>query len=205
MADPQIEIITNFAHRPRRPLSKAAGASRHAGRFLIPIPQTCRSIPKPCRASQPEEWTMTRRMALQGHHVHGGAACLLPDRSTYRFLSRKADPPSEGPHPGPSTTRLAPGLRFRCAGRRDRGYRSPLARGYGPAHIAIAGESAGGGLALLRRPRMLRDKRRIARARLAGALALNPRLEMTGATMTSRAAVDRSSRSPTSSKPLPGC
>lgn len=189
MADPQIEIVrTLLASRPR-PAGLAERRERLdalGSRYSVAADVKIESVQAD---GVPAEWTTTpdadpKRVIL---FLHGGAyiaGSILSHRHMVAQIGREARARTLA-----LDYRLAPEHPFPAAlDDAISGYRFLLSRGYEPAHIALAGESAGGGLALA----TLLSLRDMGLALPACTWCSSPwiDLEMTGDTMTTKAAVD---------------
>jgi acetyl esterase/lipase len=189
MADPQIEIIRSLLASRPRPAALAERRERldaFGTRYTVPADV---QIDSEVANGVAAEWTITpeadpTRVVM---FLHGGAyisGSLVSHRHLVAQVGREARARTLA-----LDYRLAPEHPFPAA-LEDAvaGYRFLLSRGYEPAHIALAGESAGGGLALA----ALVSLRDMGVALPACIWCSSPwtDLEMSGQTMTTKASVD---------------
>ncbi|CAB3749179.1 alpha/beta hydrolase [Paraburkholderia humisilvae] len=189
MANPQIDAIREWLASKPRPTALAERRARMltlVDRYTI-APDV--RIEATDADGVPAEWTLTpvadpKRVVL---FLHGGAY-IAGGIATHRHMVAQIGRVARA-RTLALDYRLAPEHPFPAA-LEDAltGYRYLLSRGYAPAHIAIAGESAGGGLALA----MLVSLRQIGVDLPACAWLSSPwtDLDMTGASMESKADVD---------------
>jgi monoterpene epsilon-lactone hydrolase len=189
MANPEIEAVREMlTSQPRPPglTERRARLLALAGRYTIPPDVQIQPIDA---GGVPAEWTLTpeadpKRVVL---FLHGGAY-ISGSIATHRHLVAQIGRVARA-RTFALDYRLAPEHPFPAA-LEDAltGYRFLLSEGYVPEHIALAGESAGGGLVLA----MLVSLRQIGLALPACAWLSSPwtDLEMTGASMESKADVD---------------
>jgi len=189
MADAQIDVIRNLlASRPRPAALSERRERLNALGAQYPVPSDVQCEPVTANGV-PAEWTIAAdadptRIVM---FLHGGAyisGSLVSHRHMVAQIGRVARARTFA-----VDYRLAPEHPFPAAlNDAIAGYRFLLSNGYEAAHIAIAGESAGGGLALATAV-SLRDMG----VPLPGCIWCSSPwvdLEMTGETMTTKADVD---------------